>query len=269
MHLHALSYTLQHSLALLVLPSILPNPPSISTCNRKREAEKIEDTMMGAIIRSATRHTGERPLSLIALVNNTNSYTYSPTFTYISSPMTTAANSNTARSAMPLLSEATADLYDKFLDDARVPVEISWQSYGALQHFSGPVTTIKCFEDNSRIKECAQTAVTDGRIMVVDAGGSRRCAVLGDWIAAQARDNGWRGIIVYGCVRDVAILKTLDNFGCLALGSTPRKSTRRGEGQVGLAIHLGNVHVNPGDYVVADDDGVIFLTPEQVAHKQA
>ena len=100
--------------------------------------------------------------------------------------------------------------------------------------------------------------------MVVDAGGSRRCAVLGDMIAEQARDNGWRGIIVNGCVRDVAVLRSLENFGVMALGSLPRKSTRRGEGQVDLPIRLGNVEVQTGDYVVADDDGLLFLTADQV-----
>lgn len=182
--------------------------------------------------------------------------------------MTTTSPPTTLTPPLPaLLTQATADLYDVFLDDARVPWEISWQSYGSLSHFAGPVVTIKCFEDNSRIKECAESA-GHGRVMVVDAGGSRRCAVLGDMIAEQARDNGWQGIIVYGCVRDVGVLKTLDNFGCLALGSLPRKSTRRGEGQVDLTIRIGNVEIQPGDYVVADADGVIFLTAEQVARKE-
>lgn len=102
--------------------------------------------------------------------------------------------------------------------------------------------------------------------MVVDAGASRRCAVLGDMIAEKARDNGWQGIIVYGCVRDVAVLRTLDNFGVVALGSLPRKSTRRGEGQKDLTIRLGNVEVNTGDYVVADADGILFLAKEQVVN---
>lgn len=180
--------------------------------------------------------------------------------------MTTSTT--TTASSPPLLSQATADLYDQFLDDARVPVDIHWQSFGSVSHFAGQVLTIKCFEDNSVIKQSVQQPGR-GRVMVVDAGASRRCAVLGDLLASQAVDNGWRGIIVYGCVRDVAVLKTLDNFGCLALGSIPRKSTRRGEGQVDLTIRIGNCEINPGDYVVADDDGIIFLTPDQVAQEEA
>uniref|UniRef100_A0A7S3P6D2 4-hydroxy-4-methyl-2-oxoglutarate aldolase n=1 Tax=Amphora coffeiformis TaxID=265554 RepID=A0A7S3P6D2_9STRA len=166
-----------------------------------------------------------------------------------------------------LLSQATADLYDLFLDNARVPIDIAWQSYGQLSHFSGSVCTIRCFEDNSRIKECAESP-GHGRVMVVDAGGSRRCAVLGDMIAEMARDNGWQGIIVYGCVRDVAFLRTLENFGVMALGSIPRKSTRRGEGQTDLTIRVGNVEVNTGDFVVADADGILFLSKEQVERKK-
>lgn len=174
---------------------------------------------------------------------------------------------SSSSTSSPLLSQATADLYDQFLDDARVPLDIAWQSYGSLTHFSGPVVTIKCFEDNSRIKECAAQP-GHGRVLVVDAGGSRRCAVLGDMIAQQARDNDWRGMVVYGCVRDVAVLRTLDRFGVVALGSVPRKSTRRGEGQVDATIRIGNVEVTTGDHVVADADGVLFLTAEQVAQSQ-
>lgn len=102
-----------------------------------------------------------------------------------------------------------------------------------------------------------------GRVLVVDAGGSTRCAVLGDLMARMACDNHWNGIIIHGCVRDVSILANVD-MGILALGSTPRKSTRRGEGQTELTIRLHQVEVNTGDYVVADADGVLFLRPDQV-----
>lgn len=219
------------------------------------------------MIQTTTRTCIPRFSSRIATLALRTRFTYCGYLT--TTTLRSIMSSTQAASAHPknnddLLSKATADLYDRFLDEARVPVDILWQSYGGASHFSGPVKTIKCFEDNSRIKECAQSP-GNGKVMVVDAGGSKRCAVLGDWIAEQARDNGWRGIIVYGCVRDVAILQTLDNFGCLALGKIPRKSTRRGEGQVDLSIRIGNVEVHPGDYVVADADGIIFLTAEQLA----
>jgi regulator of ribonuclease activity A len=153
-----------------------------------------------------------------------------------------------------------------FLDEARVPLNVTWQSYGGVSHFAGPVTTIKCYEDNSRIKECVQSP-GHGGVLVVDAGASRRCAVLGDMLATHAVDNGWQGLIVYGCVRDTAVLRTLP-LGVLALGSTPRKSTRRGEGQVHLPISIANVQIQPEqDYVVADDDGILFLTPSQITEK--
>jgi len=182
-------------------------------------------------------------------------------------PNTTTTTTGTPDSATfdhPILSQSTADVYDIFLDGARVPTGVgAWRSYGSVPHFAGPVWTIKCHEDNSRVRECAASSGR-GRVMVVDAGGSHRCAVLGDAIARTARDNGWRGIVVYGCVRDVPVLRTLDGFGVVALGSTPRKSTRRGEGQTNLTIQIGNVQVGTGDYVIADADGILFLTQEQV-----
>jgi regulator of ribonuclease activity A len=104
---------------------------------------------------------------------------------------------------------------------------------------------------------------TDGtnQVLVVDAGHSMRCAVAGDLIVKAAADNGWNGLIVAGCVRDAAELAKLP-IGVLALGTTPRKSVRRGEGQVNIDVLIGNVRVSPGDLVYADADGVLFLDKE-------
>jgi regulator of ribonuclease activity A len=161
-----------------------------------------------------------------------------------------------------LLSLPTADLYDQYLDTARVP-EVAWRSLGGKAHAAGRVVTIQCGEDNSRLKELVTTTEGHGRMLVVDAGGSRRCAMVGDQLAAAAHAHHWSGLVIYGSVRDVAVLRTLD-VGIWALGSTPRKSTRRGEGQVDLAIRIGHVEVHPGDYCIADEDGVLFLRPDQV-----
>ena len=153
----------------------------------------------------------------------------------------------------------TCDLYDEHLDAARVPT-ISFLNLGGVSGFCGIAVTVKCFEDNSRIKELVATAGS-GKVMVVDGGGSPRYALVGDVLAGEAQRNGWAGVIVYGCVRDKAALRDL-NLGVMALGVTPRKSVRRGEGQVDIPIQLGDIWCHPGDLVYADDDGVLLLDGE-------
>ncbi len=154
----------------------------------------------------------------------------------------------------------TCDLYDKFLDAARV-LEPVFSDFGGRKRFHGEVATIKCFEDNSRIKELVAKAGR-GKVLVVDGGGSMRCAVLGDLVAGEALKNGWEGVVVFGCVRDSAALADLD-IGVKALGLNPRKSVRRDEGSTDLRLSFAGIHVDPGDVLVADEDGMIVLTPEQ------
>ena len=169
--------------------------------------------------------------------------------------------------------QSTCDLYDKFLDDVRVldlPSGQQWHSYGGVQQFCGEVVTIKCIDDNSRIKEILSQepnseieATSNKKILIVDGGGSTRCALLGDMIAQAAVDNGqWAGVILYGCVRDVDALKGMP-IGIMAIGNTPRKSNRRDQGIVNTPINIHNVPINPNDMVFADNDGIVLLTQEQ------
>ncbi|WP_296405000.1 ribonuclease E activity regulator RraA [Psychrobacter sp.] len=136
----------------------------------------------------------------------------------------------------------------------------SFYSFGGKEKFCGEVVTVKCFEDNSRVKELLNTdgrdANGEGKILVVDGGGSMRCALLGDMIALSAISNGWTGVIVYGCVRDVDDMAQMD-IGVMALGCIPRKSNRRGEGQTDLEISFGDLTLNTGMYVYADNNGII------------
>ena len=154
------------------------------------------------------------------------------------------------------MSLKTADLCDHHGDAVRV-LQPVFQDFGGRPAFNGVAVTVKCFEDNSRIKELAATPGR-GKVMVVDAGGSLRCALLGDLIAADAVKNGWEGIVIDGCVRDCAALRELP-IGIRALAATPRRSTRRNEGQTGLEIHIGGVVCRNGDRVYADEDGVLLL----------
>ena len=150
---------------------------------------------------------------------------------------------------------ATADLYDRYRDKLRVCAPV-FRDFGGRIAFAGEAVTVKCFEDNSRIKE-ALAEPGPGRVLVADCGGSLRCAMLGDLIAACAVANGWAGVVLTGCVRDTAALANMD-LGVKALAATPRKSTRRGEGQRDLPVEIAGVWVEPGDWVSADADGVLI-----------
>ena len=150
---------------------------------------------------------------------------------------------------------STPDLCDDHADQVRVVTGLHWHSYGGRDRFGGRIATVKCCEDNSRVKEALATD-GDGRVLVVDGGGSLRNALIGDMIAANAVDNGWIGIIILGACRDVDVLPDI-NFGVFALGCVPRKSVRRGEGQADIPVSFGGVSFHPGEYVYADANGII------------
>jgi regulator of ribonuclease activity A len=153
-------------------------------------------------------------------------------------------------------SEATADVLDEHGDAAAV-CEVELRSYGGRAAFSGLVATVHCFEDNVLLKQRLGEA-GEGRVLVVDGGGSRRVALLGDNLGGLAVANGWAGVVVHGCVRDVAALGGLE-VGILALGSNPRPSAKRGAGELDVPVVFGGVTFNPGDTLVADEDGLVVL----------
>ena len=130
-----------------------------------------------------------------------------------------------------------------------------FQSYGARKTFGGQMVTVKCFGDNSRVKELLATDGT-GKVLVVDGGASMRCALMGDMIAESAVKNNWNGVVIYGCVRDVDAIAKLD-LGVHALAAIPQKSTRKGIGEVDVTLYFGNVTFNSGDYIYADNNGII------------
>ena len=148
----------------------------------------------------------------------------------------------------------TADLYDQHGETLRV-CEPIFGDYGGLVRFTGPVATVKCLEDNTHVK-AALAEPGEGRVLVVDAGGSMRCAMLGDVIAQSAVDNGWVGVLMYGCIRDSREIADMD-LGVKALGTNPRKSQRRGEGQRDIPVAFAGVTFRPGDWVYCDEDGVV------------
>ena len=151
----------------------------------------------------------------------------------------------------------TTDLCDDHADELRVLAPI-FGDYGGRHAFSGPIQTVKTFEDNSQVREVLETA-GEGRVLVVDGSGSLRCALMGDQLAAKARDNGWAGLLVYGCVRDAADLANLD-IGIKAINTHPCRSQPDGEGEVGVIVTLAGATLTPGEWLCADRDGIVIAS---------
>lgn len=158
------------------------------------------------------------------------------------------------------MSLKSADLYDRFESQVQVCDPI-FRDFGGRRCFHGPVATVKCFEDNSLVKQALETEGA-GRVLVVDAGGSLRCAMLGDLLAAKACANGWAGLILNGCVRDSVELGGMD-LGVKALATHPRKSVRRGEGIADGAVQFAGAVFVPGSWVYCDEDGIL-VSPSQL-----
>jgi regulator of ribonuclease activity A len=150
--------------------------------------------------------------------------------------------------------KGTADLCDEHGDAVQV-CEPVFHAYGGRRAFSGPVSTVRCFEDNSLVKE-AVDGPGAGRVLVVDGGGSRRRALFGGNLGLAAARNGWAGIIIHGCIRDSAELAALD-VGIRALGTMPLRSEKRGVGDRDVPVRFAGVTFRPGDFVYADEDGVV------------
>ncbi|MEM1412575.1 MAG: ribonuclease E activity regulator RraA [Pseudomonadota bacterium] len=151
------------------------------------------------------------------------------------------------------MSHSVPDLCDDFADRLSV-LEPLFNDYGGRETFAGPISTVKCFEDNSRVK-AALAEPGEGRVLVVDGGGSLRHALLGDMLAAMGRDNGWAGVVVFGAVRDVEITRTID-IGLRALAPYPIKSNKRGEGQRDVVIKFAGCSIHPGEHLYADANGI-------------
>jgi regulator of ribonuclease activity A len=150
---------------------------------------------------------------------------------------------------------ATADLCDLHAEVVQVSAPI-WRDFGGQVRFHGPVATLRCFEDNSLVR-AALSETGAGRVLVVDAGGSLRCAMLGDNLARMAVDNGWAGVLLWGCVRDTEVLCGLP-LGIKALASHPRRSEKRGTGEREVELRFAELRVRPGQHLYADADGVLL-----------
>ncbi len=153
---------------------------------------------------------------------------------------------------------STCDLCDAHRHDTSGSFRVLppvFRDFGAKLKFFGPVATVKCFEDNSMVKAAVDSPGL-GRILVVDGGGSLRHALLGGNLGAAAARNGWAGVVIDGCVRDVAEL-ALEPLGIRALASMPLPTEKRGHGQSDVPVQIQGVRLRPGDWLFADGDGIV------------
>jgi regulator of ribonuclease activity A len=158
-------------------------------------------------------------------------------------------------------SPATADICDEH--EAVVGTcATQFRRFGGRPRFSGRIETVRCLEDNVLVRRTLSQP-GDGRVLVVDGGGSLRVALMGDDMARLAATSGWAGVVVHGAVRDVGELGAID-LGLVALGANPRRSSKTGEGDVGRPVEFGGVVFTPGDLVYVDADG-IAVVPAQHA----
>jgi len=148
----------------------------------------------------------------------------------------------------------TCDLFDA--DESLQSVTTQLRNFGGRAKFAGPIRTLRCYQDNSVLKQIVATE-GHGQVLVVDGAGSLECALLGDMVAKTAMDNGWAGLVIHGAVRDSAELATL-NLGIKALGTNPRKSQKLDSGSPDVELRFGSVTFRPGMMLHSDQDGILL-----------
>jgi regulator of ribonuclease activity A len=154
---------------------------------------------------------------------------------------------------------ATCDLCDAHKLDTSGAFRVLppvFRDFGALKRFWGPVVTVKCFEDNTPVKAAVESEGLN-RVLVVDGGASLRRALLGGNLGAAAARNGWAGVLVDGCVRDVVELAQCAT-GIRALAAVPLPTERKLPGSTQVPVQIQGVWVRPGDWLYADEDGVVL-----------
>jgi len=156
------------------------------------------------------------------------------------------------------VSVSTADLWDERGHELQ-SCSVQLRHFGGRTSFTGVISTVRCHRDNALVKS-ALAEPAEGRVLVVDGGGSLELALMGDLIAASAVDNGWAGVVIHGVVRDVVALRSLD-LGAVALGSNPRKSAKDGVGERDAPVSFGGVEFVPGQQIWVDEDGVVATHP--------
>lgn len=153
------------------------------------------------------------------------------------------------------MNDITPDLCDKYPSEVTL-LNLPLQNFGMRSAFWGQIVTVRCYHDNSKVRDVLSQP-GKGKVLVVDGNGSCQKALMGDQIAILAIENGWEGVIIYGAVRDVVAMSEMD-LGIKALGTSPFKTDKRGAGEVNVTLTLHNQMVQPGDYLYADWNGVLL-----------
>jgi regulator of ribonuclease activity A len=149
------------------------------------------------------------------------------------------------------------DLHKSDSDGQFRVLPAGYLDFGGRTKFSGPISTVRCLEDNSRVREAVNSPGL-GRVLVVDGGGSLRKALVGGNLATAAAKNGWAGVVVHGAVRDKAELAAAD-VGIRALALMPLPTDRQDQGQRDVPIQLGGQWIRPGEWLFADEDGMVVM----------
>ena len=156
----------------------------------------------------------------------------------------------------------TADLCDAFAPVVHLAVPI-FRDYGGRSRFGGPIETVQVSEDNALVAQALETAGL-GRVLVVDGGGSLRCALVGGRLVGLAHSNGWAGLVINGCVRDSAEIRDIP-VGVRAINTSPMRSGKSGAGQRGAAVSFAGVTFSPGHFLYADEDGIVVAEHDLTA----
>ena len=210
-----------------------------------------------SILRTAGLHMKRR--SLLALENNRGKACIAATSTSTSATeLFRKQYYSTSSSLLTSSFPTTPDVCDDCIGTIKViDPELGFSNYGGKTHFGGKAVTVKCHEDNSMVKHLAQNVDGTGKVIVVDGGGSKRRALLGDMVASDCISNNWEGLVIYGSIRDVEEVKALTKLGVQALGSHPIPTTKRQEGLIDVPVTFGGVTISPGDWIVCDNNGIV------------
>jgi regulator of ribonuclease activity A len=176
-------------------------------------------------------------------------------------PAQRAAARGSSKSRLNRPAFTTADLCDSYAGEVRVAQPI-FRDFGGTRAFAGPAETVRVVEDNTLVRRLLETGGR-GRVLVVDGGGSLRCALVGGRLAALAAESGWSGIVVHGCVRDSADLGRTP-VGVKALGLCPMRSGKNGHGEQGIPLMFAGVSWQPGDFIYSDEDGLLLASRQLI-----
>lgn len=163
------------------------------------------------------------------------------------------------------MKDSITDLLPELCDDFPDLVQVAepmFINFGGREAFGGEIITVKTCEDNSLVKDQLSLPGT-GKVLVVDGAGSMRRALMGDMLAESAVQNGWEGVIIYGCIRDVNAVSQLD-LGVQALGTHPLKTARKGVGEINVTVSFAGLHFVPGEYVYADNNGMLVSAKQLI-----